>query len=52
LVGDLPVIGLGIGFPGSYEGASSESTKVKYVLNRVSEREMLNFEEDSDDEDE
>lgn len=52
LVGDFPVVGLGIGFPGAYEGASAESTKVKYVLNRVSERDMLNFEEDSEDEDE
>ena len=52
LVGDLPVVGLGIGFPGAYEGASSKSTKVKYVLNRVSERDMLSFEEDDEDEDE
>ena len=52
LVGNLPVVGLGIGFPGAYEGASAESTRVKYVLNRVSERDMLNFEEDSEDEDE
>lgn len=52
LVGDFPVVGLGIGFPGGYEGASTESTRVKYVLNRVSERDMLNFEEDSEDEDE
>lgn len=52
LVGNLPVVGLGLGFPGAYTGAASQSTKVKYVLNRVSERDMLNFEEDSDDEDE
>ena len=52
LVGDIPVVGLGLGFPGGYAGASQESEKVKYVLNRVSERDMLNFEEDSEDEDE
>ncbi len=52
LVGDMPVVGLGLGFPGAYEGAASESTKVKYVLNRISERDMLNFEEDTEDEDE
>lgn len=47
LIGDYPIIGLGLGFPGI---GASESKKVKYVLNRVGEREMLNFEE-SDDED-
>lgn len=52
LIRELPVVGLGLGFPGSYQGASAESTKVKYVLNRVSERDMLDFEEDSEDEDE
>lgn len=52
LVDDFPVVGLGLGFPGSYEGASAESTKVKYVLNRVGERDLLNFEEDTEDEDE
>lgn len=52
LVDDFPVVGLGLGFPGSYEGSSAESTKVKYVLNRVGERDLLNFEEDSEDEDE
>ena len=51
LVGDIPVIGLGLGFPGEYEGASRESQKVKYVLNRVSEQNMRNFEEDDEDED-
>ena len=51
LVGDLPVIGLGLGFPGDYKGASNESQKVKYVLNRVSEQNMLNFEEDDEYED-
>ena len=51
LVGDLPVIGLGLGFPGAYKGASNESQKVKYVLNRVSEQNMLNFEEDDEYED-
>lgn len=51
LLGDIPVIGLGLGFPGEYEGASRESQKVKYVLNRVSEMAMRNFEEDEEDED-
>lgn len=51
LVGDIPVIGLGLGFPGEYEGVSRESQKVKYVLNRVSEQNMRNFEEDDEDED-
>lgn len=51
LVGDMPVIGLGLGFPGEYKGASGESQKVKYVLNRVSEQNMRNFEEDDEDED-
>ncbi len=51
LVGDLPVIGLGLGFPGEYDGASSKSQKVKYVLNRVSQQNMLNFEEDEECED-
>ena len=49
LVGDLPVIGLGLGFPGS--NGSTSSKRVKYVINRVGEREMLNFEEDEEDED-
>lgn len=51
LVGDYPVIGLGLGFPGLYDGASNNSQRVKYVLNRVSEQNMLNFEEDDEDED-
>ena len=51
LLGDTPVIGLGLGFPGEYEGSSKESQKVKYVLNRVSEQNMRNFEEDEEDED-
>ena len=51
LVGDLPVIGLGLGFPGDYKGASEKSQRVKYVLNRVGEQNMLNFEEDDENED-
>lgn len=47
LVGDMPVIGLGIGFPGTDE--EGQSRKIKYVLNRIGERDMLNFEEDGDD---
>ena len=50
LVGEFPIIGLGLGFPGSTH--SSKSEKVKYVLNRIGERELLNFEEDEEDEDE
>lgn len=51
LLGDIPVIGLGLGFPGDYAGASRESQKVKYVLNRVSEQHRRNFEEDDENED-
>lgn len=50
LVGDYPIIGLGLGFPGNDN--NSESQKVKYVLNKVGERDMLNFEEDTEDSDE
>lgn len=50
LVGDFPIVGLGLGFPG--EDENTESQKVKYVLNRVGERDMLNFEEDTEDSDE
>lgn len=46
LIGDYPVIGLGLGFPGV---GAAESKKVKYVLNRIGEREMLNFEENDDE---
>ena len=50
LVGDYPIIGLGLGFPG---GESNEKSRtVKYVLNRVGQRDMLNFEEDTEDSDE
>lgn len=51
LLGDVPVIGLGLGFPGEYEGAARESQKVKYVLNRVSEQNMRSFEEDDENDD-
>ena len=47
LIGDLPIIGLGLGFPGSVGG----SEKVKYVLNRVGEKELREFEEDEENED-
>lgn len=50
LIGDMPIIGLGLGFPGSMSTGRSE--KIKYVLNRVGEKELLNFEEDDEDEDE
>ena len=42
-----PIVGIGLGFPGS---ASGTSERVKYVLNRVGERELLEFEEDEEDE--
>lgn len=51
LVGDYPVIGLGLGFPGEYEGASNQSQRVRYILNRVGAQNMLNFEEDEECED-
>ena len=51
LVGDIPVIGLGLGFPGNYNSKTKDSQKVKYVLNKISENNMLNFEEDDEDED-
>lgn len=50
LVGDFPIIGLGLGFPG--KDLDNGSQKVKYVLNRIGERDMLNFEEDTEDSDE
>lgn len=49
LVGDFPLIGIGLGFPGT---GASESKKVKYVINRIGERELMNYEEDEEDEDE
>jgi hypothetical protein len=45
LVKNLPVIGLGLGFPGTY---NDESMKAKYVLNRVEEKNQLQFEEDDE----
>ncbi len=48
LINDFPIIGLGLGFPGTIGG----SEKVKYVLNRIGERELIEFEEDEEDEDE
>ncbi len=44
LVADMPVIALGLGFP----GMSGKSMKVRYVINRVEERNQLNFEEDDE----
>ena len=41
-------MGLGLGFPGSVGG----SERVKYVLNRVGEKELREFEEDEEDENE
>lgn len=46
LIGETPIIGLGLGFPGT--GASNSSRKVKYIVNKVGERDMLNFEVDED----
>jgi len=39
LVGDMPAIGLGLGFPGS---GNAESLKVRYVINKV-EQSYFNF---------
>lgn len=49
LIGEYPVIAIGLGFPGEDDG---KSHKVKYVLNRVSERQMFDYEDEDDDEDE
>lgn len=46
LVDNIPIIGLGIGFPGI--DGETQSAKVKYVLNRVEERNQLTFEEDDE----
>lgn len=46
LAKDIPIIGLGLGFPGG--SADSESLKARYVLNKVEERNQLNFEEDDE----
>ncbi len=48
LIGDYPVVALGIGFPG--DNANSKSRKIKYVMNLVGLRDTLNFEEDEEDE--
>ena len=50
LIGDFPIIALGLGFPGT--GNGEESEKVHYVLNRVGERLMDQFEEEFEDDDE
>lgn len=46
LVGDIPVIGLGLGFPNSQ--GNQESLKAKYVINKVEERNYLIYEEDDE----
>lgn len=46
LVGDIPVVGLGLGFP--YAHGNQESLKVKYVINKVEERNYLTYEEDDE----
>lgn len=46
LVGDIPVIGLGLGFP--YAHGNQESLKIKYVINKVEERNYLTYEEDDE----
>ena len=43
LLRNIPVIGLGLGFPGN-----GVSQKVRYVLNKVEERNQLNFEGDDE----
>lgn len=50
IIGDIPIVALGLGFPETEENAGN--LKVKYVLNRIEEKNYLNFEEDeADDED-
>lgn len=46
LVGDIPVIALGLGFPEAK--GHMGSMKVRYVINRVEERNYLTFEEDDE----
>jgi hypothetical protein len=46
LVGELPVVALGLGFPGT--DADRESLKARYVLNKVEERNQIHFEEDDE----
>lgn len=48
LLGELPVVALGIGFPEAEPGKET-STRIKYVLNRIAEREYFGFEEEEDD---
>jgi Z1 domain. len=48
LVDDMPVIGLGLGFPGS---GSAESLKVRYVINKV-EQSYFNFSFANEEDDE
>ena len=48
LVGNMPIIGLTLGFPG--DDFDKNSRKVKYILNRVADRTMIQFEEDDEDE--
>ena len=45
------MVGIGLGFPGNSKDCSSKSTKVKYVLNRVSEHGIFDFEAGDEDED-
>lgn len=47
LVGDIPVIGLGLGFPGD---GRAESLKVKYVINKVEQGYIFSFADEEDDE--
>ncbi|HAU86548.1 MAG TPA: endonuclease [Lachnospiraceae bacterium] len=48
LIGDMPVIALGIGFPGT----ASDSKKVRYIVNKTEERNMFSYEEAIEDENE
>lgn len=45
-VGDTPIICIALGFPGN----AGTSRRVKYVINAVEQRNMNNYEEDSEDE--
>jgi len=49
LVGDTIVVGIGLGFPGNYEGSLDTSTKVKYVLNSVCDQNRQFYEDNGED---
>lgn len=50
LIGNLPVVALELGFPGEYEGAPKESTKTRYIINKIEQRNSFNEEFEDEDE--